>query len=351
MSTGCPPSGTQGDRAYALGVFYRLLTLRSCGSRTAFGVVAATLCVLAMPAAAQTAPAGIVIENTAEATYDEGGVTRTVASNTVQVRVNELLGVAAATLDSGPLSVRSGPQVFSFLLSNTGNGPEALSLEVVTAIAGNAFDSALDSIAVDSNGNGTYDPGVDAVLPTPSVTASLSAGGTQTLFVIVTVPDGVADGAQSAVNLIVRTATGTGAPGTVFSGAGDGGTDALVGSGGGMATATGQMVVSASTVALVKWATVTDPFGGSTATPGATITYGIRATVSGSATIDNLVISDAIPARTRYIANSLTLDGAPLSDAAGDDAGEASAAGISVALGSVPGGTSRTATFAVLIEE
>ncbi len=304
-----------------------------------------------MPAAASPAPAGIVIENTAEATYDDGGVTRTVTSNTVQVRVNELLAVAAASLDSGPLTVRAGPQVLSFLVSNSGNGPEAFALEVITAVAGNAFDAALDSIAVDSNGNGTYDPGVDAVLPAPSVTASLPAGGTQTLFVIVTVPEGVADGAQSAVTLVARSATGTGAAGTVFPSAGEGGADAVAGLSGGTATVTGQMVASASTISLVKWATVTNPFGGSTAAPGATITYGIRATVSGSATVDDLVINDAVPANTRYVANSLTLESAPLTDAAGDDAGEASAASIRVALGSVPSGTSRTVTFAVLIEE
>lgn len=305
----------------------------------------------AMPAAANPVPAGTVIESIAEATYNEGGTARTVNSNMVQVRVNELLGVAAASLEVGPVTVRGGPQVLSFQVTNTGNGPEAISLEVDTAVPGNAFDAALDSIAVDSNANGVYDPGVDAVLAAPSMTANLAAGASQRVFVILTVPVNIGDGAQSAIRLMARTATGTGVPGTVFAAAGQDGVDAVVGPGGGTATATGQMVGSASTVTLVKWASVTNPFGGQTATPGATITYAIQAAVSGSAPIDALVINDAIPPSTRYVAGSLTLDNAPLSDAAGDDAGQASAAGITVTLGSVPGGTSRTVTFAVLVEE
>lgn len=329
----------------------RLFSLPPSALRTAIGAAAAVSLLAAMPAAANPVPAGTVIESTAEATYNESGIARTVNSNRVQIRVDELLGVAAASLDAGPVTVRSGPQVLSFQVTNTGNGPEAFRFEVETAVADNAFDAALDSIATDTNGNGVYDPGVDEVLPAPSTSASLATGASQTVFVILTVPAGIADGAQSTVNLIARAATGTGAPGTIFTGAGDSGTDAVVGLSGGSATAAGQLVGSASTVTLAKSATVTDPFGGTAAVPGATITYGIEAQVMGSATINGLVITDSIPTNTRYIANSLTLDGAPLSDAAGDDAGEASSAGIAVNLGNVPDGSSNTITFAVLIEE
>lgn len=327
-------------------------TFFPASARIAISAAAAGALVLhGLPAHANPAPAGIVIESTAEATYDETGITRTVTSNTVEVRVAELLGVAAATLDAGPVTVRSGLRALNFRVSNTGNGPESITLEAVTAVAGNGFDAALDSFAVDSNGNGVHDPGVDAVLPASGAAVSLAAGETQTLFVLVNVPAGISDGAESAVTLIARTATGTGAPGTVFVAAGESGADAVVGLGGAMATATGQMIGSASTVTLVKSASVTDPFGGSTAAPGATITYTIQALVTGSAPVDGLVISDAIPLATSYVVSSLALDNAPLTDAQGDDAGEASAAAIRVDLGSVPGGTSRTVTFAVLIEE
>lgn len=311
------------------------------------------MCVAAMPAPAiaQATPAGIIIESTAEATYEDAGVARTASSNLVQVQVGELLGVAVAGLDAGAVAARPGTAVLGFTVNNIGNGPEAFTLEVVTSLTGNAFDSTLDSVAVDTNGNGVYDAGIDAVLPAPVITGVLAAGAAETVFVIVTVPAGVTDGAQSSINLIARAATGTGTPGTNFAAAGESGVDAIVGPSGGMAVATGQMVASTSTVTLVKWATVTDPFGGAAAIPGATITYGIEALVTGSAPVDGLVITDAIPANTQYVAGSLALDGASLSDAAGDDAGEASPAGISVNLGTVAGGTPNTITFAVLVEE
>lgn len=312
------------------------------------------LCAAAAPArlTAGPAPAGAIIESTAEATYDDGGAPRSVISNRVAVRVDELIDIAAASLDAGPVAARSGPAVLAFLLENAGNGPEAFTLEVETSVAGNGFDTTLDGIAVDGNGNGAYDPGVDAVLPVPRLTGSLTAGTAQTVFVIVLVPAGITDGALSAVTLTARSATGSGAPGTVIGGAGESGADAVVGLSNGVALATGQLVGNAGAVTLLKSAVVADPWGGASAVPGATITYGIEARVSGSAAVDGLVITDAIPAGTRYVANSLQLDAAALSDAPGDDAGEASdAAGIRVELGSLPGGSSATVSFAVEIEE
>jgi len=62
------------------------------------------------------------------------------------------------------------------------------------------------------------------------------------------------------------------------------------------------------------------------------------------------MITDAIPADTTYVAGSLTLDSSALTDASGDDAGEASATDIAVDLGTVPGGTSRAVTFDVTID-
>jgi uncharacterized repeat protein (TIGR01451 family) len=301
--------------------------------------------------AADPTPAGIVIESTAQASYDDGGITRNVTSNTVQVRVDELLDPVATALDAGSLEVRPGPAVLSFLVSNAGNGPEAFNLQVVTSVAGNAFDTTLDSIAVDTNSNATYDPGIDQTLSAPAVTEILAPGASLTIFVILSVPDGIEDGAQSEVSFVARAATGNGAPGNVFAGAGENGSDAIAGLSGGEATAIGQMVATTSIVALQKSGTVADPFGGSAAVPGATITYNIAASVTGSAQIDDLVITDQIPPGTQYVAGSLALDGTPLSDVADSDAGEATPDAITVNLGTVASGSSNIITFAVLIAE
>ncbi|NQX95444.1 MAG: DUF11 domain-containing protein, partial [Erythrobacter sp.] len=85
--------------------------------------------------------------------------------------------------------------------------------------------------------------------------------------------------------------------------------------------------------------------------PGSVATFTLTATVNGTGSIDDLTIADAIPEGTTYAPGTLTLDAAPLTDATGDDAGDASDAdGISVALGTTPSGTTHTITFAVTID-
>ncbi len=59
------------------------------------------------------------------------------------------------------------------------------------AVAGNDFDTVVETIAIDSNGNGTYDPGVDVILTSPETTPELAADEAVTVFVIITVPAGV----------------------------------------------------------------------------------------------------------------------------------------------------------------
>ena len=109
------------------------------------------------------------------------------------------------------------------------------------------------------------------------------------------------------------------------------------------------LVNSASSVALLKSATILDPFGGNRPVPGAVITYSLVATVSGTGTMNNLVITDPIPAGSQYQAASITLEAAALTDAADADAGRFTGTSISVAAGNVPAGQTRTVTFKVLI--
>ncbi|MCU0947525.1 MAG: hypothetical protein MUF47_04670 [Porphyrobacter sp.] len=314
-------------------------------------LVSACACAWPTPLAAQVTAAGVVIESAAQATYDEAGTTRTVNSNTVEVRVAELLSLAVASREAGAITTRAGPAVLRFLIENTGNGPEQFILDPVTSVSGNGFDTVLTGVAVDSNGNEAYDAGVDQILPAPATTALIPADAGQTIFVLLEIPAGIADGATSEVRLSARPATGTGAPGTVFAGAGEGGGDAVLGSSGAGAAASSQLIASAGALTLVKWASVADPFGGTAAVPGAVVTYSIQALASGTAGVTGLVVSDAIPLRTTYRANSLQRDGTALTDAPGDDAGEASAAGISVTLGTLAGGASSTVSFAVEINE
>lgn len=296
--------------------------------------------------------AGTLIRNTAVANFDEAGVQRSVNSNTVTLRVDELLDVTVTSLDPGPLSASGGDTVLTFELTNQGNGPEAFRLTADTAVAGNDFDTTLRAIAIDSNGNGTYEEGIDQILAGPQTTPVLAASERVTLFVIVTAPASAADGETSNVALTAAAVTGTGAPGTIYDDAGVDGGDAIVGSSGALGTARGAIARSTASVALVKSVALRDPFGGTSAVPGTVATFSIAATVSGSGNIANLVVSDIIPEGTTYVPGTLALDAAALTDAADTDAGTASdAAGIAVTLGNVAAGTTRTVTFNVTIDD
>lgn len=100
----------------------------------------------AAPALAAGVTAGTLIENTAVASFDEAGTPRSINSNTVVVRVDELLDVTVTSLDPGPVTARAGDAVLTFEVTNQGNGPEAFRLTAETAVAGNDFDVTLRAI-------------------------------------------------------------------------------------------------------------------------------------------------------------------------------------------------------------
>ena len=81
------------------------------------------------------------------------------------------------------------------------------------------------------------------------------------------------------------------------------------------------------------------------------ISYQLVATTTGTGDLTNLAITDDIPADTTYKTETITLEGAGQTDAAGDaDAGSFNGSSIAVSLGTVPGGQTRTITFQVTID-
>ena len=293
--------------------------------------------------------AGTLIQNTASATYTSGSSSGTVSSNTVTIKVDELLNVAVAGLTTTPATAGAGNVVLEYSITNTGNGPEAFKVTVNPAVAGNAYDATVQSIVVDSNGNGTYEPGIDQVIANGAATPLILADGSLKIFVLVSLPANAADGQTSQVKLTADANTGTGTAGTVFAGQGDGGGDAVVGASTASSNANDTLIASLATVALAKSAVIADPFGGSQPVPGAIVTYTLTAAISGSGQASSVHVTDIIPTGTTYQAGTLTLDAAPLSDAADADAGQASGSGVDVNLGTVAGGSSKTVKFNVKI--
>jgi uncharacterized repeat protein (TIGR01451 family) len=316
--------------------------------------IAAAMGSVALSSAANAAPtlAGTDIENIASASYDTPNGPVTIDSNRVVIKVDELLDVTVASSDPGDVITAPGAttNVLTYRVTNTGNGNEAFTLTANVSIAGDDFDPTLQQIVLDTNGNGVYDAGVDTVYVAGTNNPNIAPEASLTVFILSTTPTGVVNSNRSEVGLIAAAVTGTGAPGTAFTGAGEGGGNAVVGTTGADATDTAFLAVQAATLALVKSAEVTDPFGGNRSVPGSIITYRLVATVSGTGSVANVVISDPIPVSTTYTAGSITLETLALTDATDTDAGSFNGTQIRAAVGTVPAGQSRTVTFKVTIQ-
>jgi len=268
---------------------------------------------LVQPAWAAGTLAGTLIQNTANATYSSGSGTTTIQSN-------------------------------------TGNGNDSFDLTGAPNVSGNAFNATLQTVAIDTNGNGVYDPGVDTVITNGAASQTIAPDGSIKVFLIVAAPATAIDAQTSQVRLTGTSVTGSGTPGALFAGKGVGGVDAVVGASGGTANALAGLIASLATVTLTKSATIADPYGGTNPVPGATVTYSIVAHTTGSGTATGMAVNDAFPTGTTYQSGTMTLGGTVLTDAADGDAGTATSTGIAVQLGNVAGGTTdKTITFKVKI--
>jgi uncharacterized repeat protein (TIGR01451 family) len=69
---------------------------------------------------------------------------------------------------------------------------------------------------------------------------------------------------------------------------------------------------------IAKTVTVIDTLGGTDPHAGATLRYQLVVTTTGAATVDDLVITDSIPANTTYTTDSITLNGVPQTDVIDD---------------------------------
>jgi uncharacterized repeat protein (TIGR01451 family) len=222
-------------------------------------------------------------------------------------------------------------QALPFTLTNTGNGAESFRLSAQTAMTGDEFDPVPGNPAIffDSDASGALGGADVAYVPggnDPLLLPDESIG----LFFVADMPAVALDGERGSVELTVRALTGSGAPGVLFAGAGEGGVDALTGVGGAVASAAAYYLVERVGIVLAKTATVVGVDGGNAAAPGASIIYTIQVSAVGSGTATDTVVVDPIPSDTTYAAGSLRLNGLPLTDLTDADAGSYVAAAFEV---------------------
>ena len=304
----------------------------------------AMTCASVASAQSQTA-AGENIVNVASVTYTIEGETESRQSNTVQTLVDERLDVQT-TASRPSIPARPGDQVaVAFIVTNGGNGQEAFTLA-----ANAASGCTIIGLALDTDGDGLYDPARDTAYTPGSNDPGLAPGGTVTVFVICEVSPGAAEGSTTVVSLTATAVTGSGAPGSTFDSRGDAGGDAVVGGTSAASTAARQIIAVSVGVELIKSQSVQDADGGNAPVPGSIITYSLTARVFGAAPIDDAVVSDVIPVGATFVPGSLTLDGVALSDAADADAGAFDGAAIRVNLGGLAAPAERFVSFQVRID-
>jgi len=292
-------------------------------------------------------PAGTPIVNTAGLRYDADGAAQSTSSNTVTIIVAERLDVALVRDGQGAIVVTAQPVAIPFTLTNLDNGAEAFTL----AASVSPGMATLRTLVIDTDGDGRYDPAKD-VAPVDGKTPLLSPGQSiKLLAILVATPEG---GATNAVlTVTARSTTGSGATGNVYPSAGDGGGDAVVGPTGALATVSVPLGTALAGPVLLKSQSVRAADGSQTAVRDAVITYTLEARFTDAVT--GARIADPIPVGTVFVPGSLSLDGAPLSDGADDDAGRfdpstAQGAGVTVALGRVAAGSSHTVQFKAKIQ-
>ncbi len=292
-----------------------------------FAIVALTLIVAVFTAsgayAAGTA-AGTSISNVASVEWHVGAAEFSGVSTTDTIYVDELIDFTLTWQDTSNVGVEPA-QLNSqtvYRLTNTGNGSEDFSLatlDTLTPGAPEMFNPAVQSLWLDTDLDGTADSQYNAAF-------TLAADAAVDIFVLSNIPEqqhdnitDVASGNEGDVQVTATSET-TGAlvaDGTIYPLAGpdrgDGThvnaviADSTTTGFGGELSVTGTYEITTAQVAVVKTSTITDPFGGNSPVPGATITYQLQVTHSGSAPAEGVEITDVLPPNTTYVDNSMML--------------------------------------------
>lgn len=296
--------------------------------------------------------AGTTVNNLATLTYRTGAAPPVTAiSNTAAFQVDEIIQPVLTWQDTTPVPVNSpgSNDVLTFLLTNSGNGPEVFGLSRTNGPAplpaGNftPMDGTPVSIYLESgtlaglqvtgaNADRIYTPGTND--------PNLAPDAGLIIYVLSSIPS-VDVNARGDVLLTAASLTPGAAralPGTSLAGLGEGGGFAVVGSSRAQAEATGSYIASGMGFVMNKTViNVLDPQGTAIVMPGSVLTYQIVATLGGTGTATGLVISDPLPAGTTYLPGSIVVDGITKTDAPDTDNAQfiSAAQTVSVLLGDV----------------
>jgi uncharacterized repeat protein (TIGR01451 family) len=319
--------------------------------RVSLAVLFLVLFLSAAYAHALGTPVGTMLINQATAHYTVGANNYSTLSNATTIRVDDKVSFTLTASDSSNVTILANNLAYmTYVLTNTGNGAHDFTLITTPTGTNNLTPNA--GPAFYSDQPGTVPLPLNASAGNLPCISNLASNGTATIYLYIAAPATPTDG-QAVAYVVTAEAyqTGTGtksstqagtdlgqdkntSPNTVYvvladgigSGSSvvadinyDGKYTALAKDGGGNTVG---FKVQSGSVNVGKTATVTDQYGGSKPMTGSTIHYTLAVTVTGSGTAMNVVIADPIPANTTYIAGTLKLNNAALTDAADLDAGD-----------------------------
>lgn len=289
----------------------------------------------AMPALAGGTLAGSSVTNTATVNYNVGTVART-ANDTDVFVVDRKIDLVVDETDGAATIVAPGQTgaVVTFTLQNTSNAVLDFSLTTPQPVGGAAtfagtdsFDATNVKIYRDTNGNGTYNPGVDLEVTASAGTYyvdELAIDAVVRLFVVADIPTTTTGVDVAAIRLVatsreggtaatmgaVVTASGSDTVGvmdTVF--ADD---DDLVGNlRDGVDSDSDDYAVDAANLVVGKSSTlVSDPIPGTPDfhIPGATVRYCIVVRNTGDAAATSVAIADSLPTTMNIVASTLRIN-------------------------------------------
>ena len=266
---------------------------------------------LAVPSGAST---GTVYNNTMNVTYTAGGNTFTSSSNTRSVTVGVTRGVAISPTSIASTHEPEDSIKYYFTLKNTGNAKDVLLMSSSSSL------TLTWKFYKDVNNNGIYDVNDTQLAVTDSVNFSDS------LHVIAIAITPVV-GTDLTQDVTTFTVTSKG-DNTKFQSS--------------IATTT----IDIAVVSLTK---VVAPLGNEP--PGTQMTYTINYSNTGHGKAYNFKIIDGAPDSTTYVANSVTVNGVSMTDAADADAATVTNGGktITVIIGTVNASVSGTVAFKITV--
>lgn len=268
-------------------------------------------------------PVGTIVTNSATVTFNNAAGTSqspvTANATGATLTIAQIYGV----LVGADISIIGDPGdivYYPTTVTNTGNGPDIFNITYTSLLATWEFyydhnaDGEVnngDVLLEDTNGDGKIDFG------------TMAQG--EIVYVIgkTTIPPGTSDGAQGEMHMI---ATSVGDP-TVYDE--------------GVITIT----VTAPILSLTK---TVSPTGNQP--PGTTLTYTVTILNSGSGIATVVVITDAIPTNTTYVAGSMQLGGVTKTDVSDGDGGTHTGNSVLFEIPQIGPGGSTTTSFQATID-